>query len=66
MVEINRYPNKIMDNNGNLGVIVNFLANNTCEIMYDNLELSNKILKFSEITPVITEKVTLDFLLEVI
>lgn len=53
-----------MDTDGNLGVIVNFLANNTCEIMYDNLNLSNKILKFSEITPVITEKVTLDFLLE--
>lgn len=58
------YPNKIMDTDGNLGVIVNFLANNTCEIMYDNLNLSNKILKFSEITPVITEKITLDFLLE--
>lgn len=64
MIEINMYPNKIMDTDGNLGVIVNFLANNTCEIMYDNLSLSNKILKFSEITPVITEKVTLDFLLE--
>ena len=61
---MNMYPNKIMYTDGNIGVIVNFLANNTCEIMYDNLNLSNKILKFSEITPVITEKITLDFLLE--